>query len=189
MFVELKIKEIEGMEFRMKKLLLSALLLMASAHAMGPNNQVKAESDLIAAIRNRDLKGAQVAVQNGAPVGEIKVLLGYKGERPLVQAYYHGAYDIADYLISKGAKVNELNSFLASEAVKPDSAQVEWLLKHGVKDVNDAALRQAKAMQKHEALGSKAEFGQVIKLLEQARPQRGIFKELETEEFLKPAGK
>lgn len=156
---------------------------------------LKAEDNLLFAIKNKDLAAAKAAIDAGAPLNEIKSLFGYIGTIPVQMAYKSGAYTIAEYLISKGADTTPLNYYLLSEATSANVTQVEWLLKHGAKDIDDKVLAEVKDFHDDEVDSLlKVQYAQIIKLLEQAKqesqrlksvmPSKGIFEELETEEFL-----
>lgn len=162
---------------------------------MQNKEKIALEDRLLVGIRDNNLAKVKAAIEAGAPVNEIEYLLGYKGVSPLIRAYGDNKLEIAEYLISKGADTSSFNRFLGGEAVGGNLERVEWLLKHGAKDSNDAVLKEVKDYEKDEFIPElKVKYEKIIRLLEQAKrksqwrpqPSKGIFKELETQEFLTP---
>lgn len=179
----------------MKKLLI-LMIILGSSYAYGMQNkeQIMLEDRLLVALNNGKLADVKAAIEAGAPVNEIKYLLPYKGEEPLQRALAQGHLEIADYLLSRGADKTILNRFLLHAVRSADVETIKWLLARGAQDTDGEALYYAKEY-KETAFRAKekATHDQIIKLLEQAktaskrksvRPSKGIFKELETEEFL-----
>ena len=151
-----------------------AIILMCNAmavNAMVPNQQLQAEDALLWAIQTKNLQGVKDAVEKlNAPVDEIKVLALHRGENPLNTAVAKGQYDIAEYLLSKGADKSVLNPWLVWAANGASLDNVAWLLKHGAKDINDEALKEAKDAVIHEHdLVLKLNYEKIIKLLEQSK--------------------
>ena len=132
--------------------------------------EVMLEDRLLVAIRDNNLNAAKAAVEAGAPVDEIKYLIGYKGESPLVRVLSEKKYLIAEYLLSKGADKSQLNQFLMGAATGAHVEQVQWLLNHGAKDINDEVFTEIKAFEEDEFIPAlKAKYTQIIKLLENAK--------------------
>lgn len=189
------------MEKTVKKLL-SLLLLIAftSAHGMQNQEQIKLEDRLLVGIRDNNLLQVKSAIEAGAPLHEIKYLVGYKGEEPLRSAYGQGKLLIAEYLLSRGANKAILNEFLKDAAANGEVEKVSWLLSHGAQDVDGHALKEATDTYKHyseEKYDNRAtiRYGKIKELLTEAKrkstwksklasPSKGIFLELESEEFL-----
>ncbi len=178
----------------MKKLLILILSLCVSyTYGMLNKEKIALEDRLLVGIRDNNLADVKAAIEAGAPVNEIGYLLGYKGEEPLRTAYGKGRFEIAEYLLSRGANKSILNDYLEPAARSADVEKIKWLLAHGAQDANGQALYYAKEYEQDEFIPiEKAKYKEIIRLLEQAkrksqwRPQRskGIFQELETEEFL-----
>lgn len=183
----------------MKRLLLLLVIGTSQIHAMTPIKEIALENDILWAIKTGDLAKAKTAVADGAPLNEIKYLIGYIGTYPLANAVALGKYSIADFLISKGADTQVLNRFLLPEALSGNTERVKWLLAHGVKDINNEVLNELREYEKDEVPGSlKSQYAEIIKLLERVkansptRPEQkknqNILEELETEEFLPKPG-
>ncbi|CAN5151530.1 hypothetical protein BH09DEP1_BH09DEP1_4140 [soil metagenome] len=139
-------------------------------------------------------------------------LFGYRGHTPLTVALVgqFGAYRpgqssnreaTARYLISKGADPAPLNPYLQIAAKHGEAEKVKFLLSFGAQDINDKSLEEATDtyndyLKENYDPEETARYGKVIEQLKQAKrksqwakkpiPSKGIFQELETEEFLKP---
>lgn len=181
----------------MKKLLILVLTLCVSyTYGMQNKEKIGLEDRLLVGIRDNNLASVKAAIEAGAPVNEIAYLIGYKGEQPLRTAYAKGRLEIAEYLLSRGANKAILNDFLEGSARGAEVEKIKWLLAHGAQDADGQALYYAKEYEEDEYRPTeKAKYKEIIRLLEQAKrkslwkpkpalPSKGIFKELETEEFL-----
>lgn len=160
---------------------------------MQNKEKIALEDRLLVGIRDNNLANVKAAIEAGAPVNEIKYLIGYKGEEPLRTAYAKGRLEIAEYLLSRGANKAIFNDYLEGAARSADVEKIKWLLAHGAQDADGQALYYAKEYEEDEYQPiEKAKYKEIIRLLEQAKrksqwrpqPSKGIFKELETEEFL-----
>lgn len=154
----------------MKKFFILIVLFLGSSVIAMQKPEVMLEDRLIVAIRNNNLDEVRAAVEAGAPINEIEYLIGYRGIRPLASALSEKKYLIAEYLLSKGADNSLLNHFFFQAVTAADAEHVKWLLDHGAKDVNDAALKEAKDIAA--SVGSarlKAPYTQIVKLLENAK--------------------
>lgn len=171
-------------------------LCVSYAYGMQNKEKIALEDKLLVGIRDNNLSSVKAAIEAGAPVNEIAYLIGYKGEQPLRTAYAKGRLEIAGYLLSRGANKVILNDFLEGSARSADVEKIKWLLAHGAQDADGQALYYAKEYEQDEFIPTqKAKYKEIIRLLEQAKrksqwrpqPSKGIFKELETEEFLSPS--
>lgn len=168
----------------MKKLLLMLALIMigSSAFAMIPQTDAErdlqdAEDALIIGIEKNDLWKVEQAIKAGASVNEFKYspmqtheTFSEKGDSPLKFAYDKKQYAMAEYLISRGADKSALNSSLFDPAQVGDIEGVRWLLNHGAQDIDDKALNKVKNLESDEFdKDLKVKYGQIIRLLEQAK--------------------
>lgn len=155
----------------MKKILmaLSMLIIGSSSFAMD-REQRSLEDALLRGIERNNLLEVQGAVAAGAPVDEIKYLIGYKGESPITLALIKEEYNIADYLLSRGAPKSSLDQFLSGFASSGDVERVKWLLDRGAKDEDDKVLNEIKKYEADEPYKPlKAQYGKIIELLERIK--------------------
>lgn len=200
----------------MKRLILSSMLLIATTYTMEKTPVVttampegKRQSELIFALDAGD-KTKIDKFLNANTINTPFGLHGYKGHTPLTLTLLgtfgpsrlspkYNREETARYLISKGADPAPLNPYLESAAKFGDVEKVKMLLAFGAQDMNGISLKEASETYNHYLsenydADATARYGQIVELLKQAKrksqwrpqPSKGIFKELETEEFLTP---
>lgn len=160
----------------MKKLLIAITLIITGVPVFAMTQAERdledkkdIEDNLIKGIDRDEIGRVQQAIKAGASPQEIQYLLSIKGEHPLTLAYHKGRYAIAEYLISQGADPSMLNPYLG-DALSGNVEKVKWLLSHGVKDTDDAILTRVKEFEADEPYAPlKAQYGQIIRLFEQAK--------------------
>lgn len=176
----------------MKKLLLSAILLVASIYTMEKphfytttSEEGKKQAELINAIDKGDKAKIDLLLKSGTDINKPFGLLGYWPHTPLTLILFgefsrvHRApagnrEDTARFLISRGADTAQLTPFLENEAESGDVEKVRFLLSFGAKDINGFALKEATehynhySTEKYDADATNR-YGQIIKLLEQAK--------------------
>lgn len=181
----------------MKRLLLSALLLVASVHAMEEPVYVstameegRRQAEFINAIDRGDKAKIDELLKSGfninKPFGLSGPAFGYTplmlialGKSGYGEVFPHGLpanrEEIARFLISRGANTAPLTPYLERAAENGDVEQVKLLLSIGAKDAEGKALKEATDKYNEYSTDSRhfadeiSQFGQVVKLLEQAK--------------------
>lgn len=126
------------------------------------------EFDLYNALQRADLPAVKKAIVAGASLKAFEYLAGKHGFTPLQYAYGKDAQhkEIMGYLLSQGADSSVLDGSLLVEAVDGDVEMVHWLLAHGVRDKNNAALNEVTLLvQEAKDPAKKALFEQIKEIL------------------------
>lgn len=126
------------------------------------------ELDLYNAIAAVDLAAVKKAVETGSRLHHFTYLKGKIGLSPLQYAYGKDEKhkQIMEYLISRGADVSVLDGSILAEAVDADVEMVRWLLAHGARDRNGAALAELQALiNETNDAAKKQSYQQIIELL------------------------
>ena len=170
------------MENKMKRILLSLLLIIASSAMAQEKTYLttgteagQKEGEFIIALEHGNKAHIEHYIKEGASARD-KLHLGvYQGVTPLLLAFTtlpSGANkdEILKYLISQGANPADLSKYLVGFAKAGDVAKIRWLLSLGVKDLYDEALEVAKYYGADEPdVGLKARYAEIAKILEQAK--------------------
>lgn len=126
------------------------------------------ELDLYNAIAAVDLAAVKKAVETGSQLQKFNYLKGKIGFTPLQYAYGKDEKhkQIMEYLISRGADASVLDGSILAEAVDADVEMVRWLLAHGARDRNGAALAELQALiNETNDVAKKQSYQQIIELL------------------------